>query len=83
MSDVHDRAFGQDDDNRSGLTPLDIADLPDEQRQVMVSFMRDAKETAGILTLDDLQDRHTDLVDLPGVLAVLTELNWLTPLGEA
>jgi hypothetical protein len=69
-------------DEHSGLTPLDIADLPDEQRQVMVSFLRDAKETAGILTFDALQDKHKDLDDLSDVLADLTKSNWLIRLGE-
>ena len=67
---------------RTGLTPLDIVDLPDEQRQVMFSFLRDAKETFGVLTLDALQDKHNDLDDLSGILDDLTKLDWLTQLGE-
>ena len=53
------------------------------QRQVMFSFLRDAKKTAGTLTHDALQEKHQDLDDLVSVLADLTKNGWLIRLGEA
>jgi hypothetical protein len=54
MSGLYDRLMDQlgDDDNGqpAGLTPLDIADLPEQQRQVMFALLRDSRASAGWAT---------------------------------
>ena len=84
MSDLFDHMNDQmgDDDDKRTVTPLDLINLPDEQRQVLFSFLRDAKETFGILTLNDLQEKHHDLDDLLGILDDLTNSKWLIQLGR-
>jgi hypothetical protein len=77
-----DQLGDEGDDKRPGQIPLDIADLPPAQRQVMFYFLRDAKETADTLTLDALREQFADLDNLPEILAELTQQNWLIRLGE-
>ncbi len=87
MSGLYDRLMdqlGDDDDGQpAGLTPLDIADLPEQQRQVMFALLRDSRASAGGVTLDMLQEKLSEIEDLDSVLNDLTQNNWLIRQGEA
>jgi hypothetical protein len=87
MSGLYDRLIDElgDDDNGqpAGLTPLDIADLPDPQRQVMFALLRDSRSSSGGVTREALHERFSDFDDLDGVLNELTQNNWLIRQGEA
>ncbi len=71
MSGLYDRLKDQlgndDDDQPGGLTPLDIADLPDEQRQVMFALLRDARASAGGIALAALQEKLSEIDGLDSV----------------
>jgi hypothetical protein len=87
MSGLYDRLMDQlgdeDNDQPAGLTPLDIAELPDHQRQVMFALLRDSRASSGGVTLEALHERFGDFQDLDGVLNELTQNNWLIRQGEA
>jgi hypothetical protein len=87
MSGLYDRLMDHldDDDNDqpAGLTPLDIADLPERQRQVMFALLRDSRASASGVTLDALREKFSNVEDLDGILADLTQNNWLIRQGEA
>jgi hypothetical protein len=74
--------LGDEDDKPTGLTPLDIAGLPDDQRKVMFGLLRDPVAAADGLTLEALEAKYGDLEDLSGVLDDLTRQSWLIALGE-
>jgi hypothetical protein len=86
MSGLYDRLRaqigGDDDDQPPGMTPLEIADLPMEQRQVMFSLLRDPQAATDGITLASLQERTDDPEALPGMLADLTKNGWLVQYGE-
>ena len=76
--------LGDDENGQpAGLTPLDIADLPEQQRQVMFALLRDSRASAGGVTLDMLQEKLSEIEDLDSVLNDLTQNNWLIRQGEA
>jgi hypothetical protein len=85
MPGLYDRLRSQlddDDDKSAGLTPLDIAGLPEDQRRVMFALLRDADASSDGITEDALQDKLSDLEGLPDVLAELIKQSWLIELGE-
>lgn len=86
MSGLYDQLaakLGNDDqDKPAGLSPLEIADLPDEQRQVMFGLLRDTNAATGEITLEALQEKFPRLERLSEVLADLTKNGWLIKLGE-
>jgi hypothetical protein len=86
MSGLYDRLRaqigGDDDDRPSGLTPLDIADLPMPQRQVMLILLRDPWASTEGITLKALQERIEDAEALADILADLTKNGWLVQYGE-
>jgi hypothetical protein len=86
MSGLYDRLRaqigGDDDDKLSGLTPLDIADLPTQQRQVMFILLRDPQASTEGITLEALQERIEDADALADILADLTKNGWLVQYGE-
>jgi hypothetical protein len=73
MSGLYDRLQAQLDDDRSeekpaGLTPLDIADLPETQRRVMFVILRDASASTEGITLPALHQKLADVADLDRIL---------------
>ncbi len=85
MSGLYDQLIdelGDDDEKPAGLTPLDIAELPEGQRQVMFAMLRDTAAATEGLTLDALQHKLTSVARLPDVLAELTQNGWLILRGE-
>ena len=87
MSGLYDRLMDHldDDDNDqpAGLTPLDIANLPESQRQLMFALLRDSRASATGVTLDALHEKFSDTEDLDAILDDLTQNNWLIRQGEA
>jgi len=84
MPSLYDRVTDKiGDEKTEGITPLDIADLPDPLRQVMFSLLRDPNANGEGVLLDALQKKLGTLEDLPGILAKLVANGWLVPLGEA
>lgn len=75
------RPKGNDGDDAAGL-PLDIADLPDPQRQVMFMMLRDSKAKTKGLNFDEIADR-VDIADLENTLNTLVTNNWLIIRGDA
>ena len=85
MPGLYDRLqsqLGDEDDKPAGLTPLDIAGLPEGQRRVMFALLRDADASSEGITQDVLQAKLGDLEELSGILADLTKQSWLIALGE-
>lgn len=86
MSGLYDQLaakLGNDDqDKPAGLSPLEIADLPEEQRQVMFGLLRDTSAATSGITLEGLQTKFSYLDGLSQVLADLTKNGWLIKLGE-
>lgn len=87
MPDIYDRlqelCNQQGADKPAGLSPLELADLPDPQRQIMLYFLREARAAGGEVEHAHLQARFIALDDLPQVLDDLTRNGWLIALGEA
>ena len=86
MSGLYDRlraqTGGDDDDQPPGVTPLEIADLPEAQRQLMFGLLRDPQASTEGLTLAILQARSDNPEALPGILAELSKNGWLVQYGE-
>jgi hypothetical protein len=67
-----------------GITALDITDLPQEQKQVMLSLLRDQDGTVDGVTRDSLSIKFSDKLNhLDTTLYELTHKGWLIVLGEA
>ena len=67
-----------------GITPLDITDLPTDQKQLMLSLLRDQGNTADGVTKDSLKIKFGDKIsDLDATLYELSHNGWLIVLGEA
>jgi hypothetical protein len=71
-------------DEPSGLTTLDITELPNDQRQVVLSLLRDQAGSNDGVTRDVLGSKLTDkLNDLDAILIELARNGWVIVLGEA
>lgn len=84
MPDVFDHlsAYMQDDDS-TGLSPVDLADLPDEEKQIMLALLRDPASGFEGVPMDTLRDKLQGKVEgLDGLLAQLASQRWLIPLGD-
>jgi hypothetical protein len=85
MAGIYDRLRDQlddDDDRPSGMTALDIADLPASQRRVMFALLRDTQAGAEGVTASDVAARLDDASGLADALDALTRLGWLIRRGE-
>ena len=85
MPGIFDRLQAElgDDDNSGGVTPLDIADLPEAERRIMLWMLRDRMATGDGITIGTLNER---MPSAPGdILAIIERLardGWLISLGE-
>jgi hypothetical protein len=71
------------EDDGGGLSPLDLTDLPDDQRQIMLGLLRDPASTNEGVTLDALSTRLEGKVEqLDDGVALLVRQGWLIGLGE-
>ena len=78
---LNDRLDDNDDDASTGLTPLEIAELPAAQRRVMFALLRDSTASTEGLPLDALQAMFAG-EDLTQTLEDLTQAQWLIRMGE-
>jgi hypothetical protein len=84
MPDLFDHLSAriQSDDSK-GISPVDLADLPIEQRQMMLTLLRDSASAFEGVQLQNLReklegkDEHFD-----ETLALLVRNQWLIVLGE-
>jgi hypothetical protein len=85
MSGIYDRLNAEiDDEEPKGITPLDIADLPDGQKQIMLSLLRDHSGPDGAVGIETLRSRLEEKVDdFDSALKFLTANGWLIEMGEA
>jgi hypothetical protein len=72
----------QSDDADGGGLPIDIADLPADQKQVMFMMLRDRTAKTKGLRADEIAER-VDVEDLQGTLETLVDNNWLVMRGDA
>ena len=74
---------GEDDAPDGGLTPFDLADLPDVQRRVMLFVLRQAHRAAGgEVDYRALSAAFADPQALGEALGVLVRRGWLVARGE-
>ena len=65
-----------------GITALDIADLPEAEKQIMFMMLRDQTAKKDGLTADDVQDRIQGEEDVHDTLAELAKEKWLLVSGR-
>ena len=86
MPGLYDRLrdqLGDDDNDRpAGFSAFDLADLPPDQRRVMLGMLRDAEASTHGLTAAALRHKFATVDDLEDVLAFLTQHGWLIARGE-
>jgi hypothetical protein len=72
-----------DDDDSGGITPLDIVDLPDDQRKIMLWMLRDRETAAKGITPESLQTSMKDAPDnCVAILEKLAHNGWVVTIGE-
>ena len=72
------------DEEPSGITPLEIADLPDNERRIMLWLLRDRTAASVGVTAEVLQTSMDDAPqDCKGVLQALAKDGWLISMGES
>ena len=86
MSGLYDRLMnqmgGEEDDKPAGRMALDIADLPEPQRQVMFALLRDSTASTEGIALEALREKLGHPDDLDATLDDLTKHSWLIRQGE-
>lgn len=72
------------DEEPGGITPLDLADLPPDQKAIMLTLLRDQAGSAQGVTGDALRSKlEARVADFDTVLGDLERLGWLIVSGEA
>jgi hypothetical protein len=84
MPSLFDRLNAElNDDQSSGITPLDIVDLPDHQRSLMVLLLRDQAGAADGVAREALAAKFVGSgADFDLALLELTRNGWLVVMGE-
>jgi hypothetical protein len=72
-----------DDEQPAGLSPLDIADLPGDQRKVMFALLRDTKAATQGIDSEELATNLENPENLQDTVAELVKSGWLIEMGEA
>lgn len=67
--------------NAGGITPLDIAGLPDAQKHIMFALLRDKDASQEGLTLAELHHRFDSIDNLAEIIEQLAQEEWLLVLG--
>lgn len=81
MYNPHESPEGEDEP--SGVTPLEIADLPADQRAVLLWMLRDpAASTYGVSAQDVSATMHDAPKDCPAIMADLAREGWLLVQGN-
>lgn len=70
-------------DNQDGVTALDIANLPEDQKRIMFALLRDKTAKTHGWSFEQLYDEFGDDGTLEPTLEALIDANWLSVLGEA
>ena len=85
MPSIYDQLNARlQDDGAGGLSPLDLGDLPDEQKQIMLALLRDPDSGFEGVTEQALREKLDGKVEkLDETLEQLTHQHWLIRLGEA
>ena len=83
MYDRLTNKLDDDSDQPSGLSPLDIAELPGDQRKAMFSLLREAKAATEGMDYDQIAKMLENPDDLDKTLAELVKNGWLIETGEA
>jgi len=87
MSDLFDRLQNELDDRNedSGITPMDLLDLPDELRRLMRKMLRSRtmkkREIVDYIATWDKPDQISGK-DLDNSIAQLVDQGWLIKIGE-
>ncbi|HVU13722.1 MAG TPA: hypothetical protein VHD90_20740 [Phototrophicaceae bacterium] len=72
------------DEGSGGLSPLDLGDLPVEQKQMMLALLRDPSSAFEGVTEQALREKLDGKVEnFDETLEQLTQQHWLIRLGEA
>ncbi len=80
---LNDLLDDENDKKSAGLTPLDIAELPDAPRRVMFVMLRNPIASSKGLSFEDLRTKFDDIENLEEILADLVRQSWLVQMGEA
>lgn len=72
------------DDEPSGVTPLEIADLPDSQRRILLWMLRDRSAAADGVGAVGIRERMPDApADCAQIVDLLAHSGWVIAMGEA
>ena len=72
------------DDEPGGVTPLEIADLPDAQRRILLWMLRDRAAASDGVAAQGIRDRMPDAPsDCAKIVDLLARSGWVIALGEA
>ena len=72
------------DEGSSGLSPVDLAELPDAQKQIMLAMLRDPASAFEGVPRDSLIEKLQGKIDqIDETLTQLVRLHWLIVLGES
>lgn len=72
------------DDDQSGVTPLEIADLPDAERRILLWMLRDRDAAADGVGAASLHERMPNApADCAKIIELLARSGWVIALGEA
>ena len=71
------------DEESAGLSPVDLADLPGDQKQIMLALLRDSASGFEGVATDDLRAKVVGKVQqFDDTLDLLVRQHWLIALGE-
>lgn len=80
---LQDQLGDNDDQEPTGLSPLDLLDLPDSQRKVMSFVLRGPRSKSGEVAHAALQEALSEVDDLEATIVELVHSGWLIAFGEA
>ncbi len=85
MPGVFDHLSAQvPDEDGAGLSPLDLADLPGDQKQIMLTLLRDAASAFDGVPTDVLRAKVDGKVEqFDATVELLARQGWLIAMGEA
>jgi hypothetical protein len=71
------------DDEGGGLSPLDLADLPGDQKLIMLALLRDSASAFDGVSTEALRTKVDGKVEqFDATVDLLTQQGWLIALGE-
>jgi hypothetical protein len=72
------------DDDSGGVTPLEIAELPDSQRRILLWMLRDRAAASDGVAASGIRERMPDPPDdYARIIDLLARSGWVIALGEA